>query len=161
MRGVARPPKTLAQHIVDATFRSERHAILLEREDLSATSPRALRELQSRYRSTGSKRVRAAIAVEFAEAVRAPGGAGRRLTDSQAILGQVGPMQISVDEAGGVDEFFQLDAAWETWDREHGVRWRRLHGAALQQDDPAGDEATEAEWPPDPPGWDLLLLTGR
>lgn len=153
---MARPPKTLAQHIVDATFRSERHAILLEREDLPANAPRALRELQDRYRSTDSRRLRAAIAVEFAEAVRA-GAAGRRLTSSQAILGQVGPIQIMIDEAGGVDEYFQLVADWEAWDREHGVRWRRLHGAALQQDDPDGDEATEAAWPPDPPGWDLVL----
>jgi hypothetical protein len=156
-----RPPKKLLAHIEDRTFRPSRHAALLDREDLPASAPKPLRELQDRYRSTAAKRVRAAIAVEFAEAVHS-GGAGPRLTGSQAILAQVGPIQLTFAEAGGVTKWFELDEAWEVWDRDHGARWRRLHDVALPADEERRGARGRApvddadEWPPDPPGWHLV-----
>jgi hypothetical protein len=153
-----RPPKTLAAHVRDRTFIPSRHASLLDSEDLASSALPALRELQERFRTTAAQRVRRAIAVEFAQAVRV-GSAGRRLTDAQTWLAQVGLIQVTFAEAGGADEFFELQEAWEAWDAEHGPRWRVLHGAALAVDlelPATAAPTTEEEWPPDPPGWHIV-----
>ena len=65
-----RPPKSLLAHVLDATFIPSRHSALLAREELPAWAPRTLRDLQRLYRWTSSKRLRSAIACEFAEAAR-------------------------------------------------------------------------------------------
>lgn len=61
--------KTLREHVRDGTFRPSRHAALLEREDLPESAPKALRDLQRIYQYLKSPRVRAALAVEFAETI--------------------------------------------------------------------------------------------
>jgi hypothetical protein len=67
---MAPPAKTLREHVRDGTFRPSRHAHLLDSEDLPETTPKPLRDLQRIYRYLHwSPRVRAALAVEFAETI--------------------------------------------------------------------------------------------
>jgi hypothetical protein len=67
---VAPPAKSLREHVRDGSFRPSRHAHLLDGEDLPETTAKQLRDLQRIYRYLHwSPRVRAALAVEFAETI--------------------------------------------------------------------------------------------
>src|SRR5438132_6918163 len=93
---VGRPPKTLAEHVRDGSFRSRRHFPLLASPDLPWPW---FALMQARFRAATSDADRRAIAVEFQRAVvlvqeqtlreQADGG-GRSLGEDLAALGKPG-----------------------------------------------------------------------
>jgi phage terminase large subunit-like protein len=93
-----RPPKSLAEHVRDATFRSSRHAGLLAGPDLPWPG---LALIQHRFRAATSTPERSAVAREFENAIalihetatRENAAAGRTLKDELADLGKPGSVK--------------------------------------------------------------------
>ena len=176
---MARPLKSLHQHVLDGTFRSERHKDLLQAETLPHTVPPLLRELQARFRSAGSERERQGIRVEFGHAARTLAIEATPLSMAATLYAEIGPMLKAPGNAiMSFEEICALESDWEAWDGEHGLSWRVQNGCAHNGDlavlhtlvtgreernvdavrEVAADLLTEylgrhPEPAPDPPGW--------
>lgn len=158
-----RPTKALIAHVLDATWKPSRHAVLLRTEALPPDCPlddvpaRAteawgrLRELAAAYREAAQPVSRQRVALEFAAAIRAfhdalDAGDVPPELKMYAVLGP--PMMRS-----GIAE------AFEEWEREHGLTFRAQAGCLTPSDEWVLEHGgTIADDPaPPPPGFEQYV----
>ncbi len=124
-----RPAKSLWRHVLDGTFRPERHADLLLSEELPGQAPGRLRELQRRYREAGSERAQRALRVDFAEAAREHAAAAVVEDPGELLF-----LPVLIHEDGSTENTHPYQDEWDRWNAAHGLRWRLKHGRGNNTD---------------------------
>lgn len=164
--------KVLLYHVLDGTYRADRHAKLLT-SPLPATCPfesdnadvaflwRQLRKLIFDYRNAQRLQARDRIAHEFGRVLAELHEAYERtgLSVPERVYAGLGPSGREMTSMGveGATAQRALYEAFEQWEAEHGYRWRVLHDCPTPADRMRlPDEPVDLidEGIPNPPMWD-------